>query len=154
MPMIYLLALLIGAVAGLRALTPLAAVSWAAHFGSLSLGGTWLAFLGFVATPYILTVLAAVELVTDKLPTTPSRKAAMGFGARIATGALSGAAIGVAGNSWLGGLVAGIVGAVVGTFAGSAVRGWLAGTLGRDLPAAVIEDVIAIAGAVLIVIAA
>jgi len=51
--MILLLAFLIGAVAGLRALTPLAAVSWAAHLGRLPVAGTWLAFLGFAATPYI-----------------------------------------------------------------------------------------------------
>ena len=43
---IYLLALLIGVVAGLRALTAPAAVSWAAHLGWLHLQNTWLAFLG------------------------------------------------------------------------------------------------------------
>jgi len=72
--MIYLLAMLIGIVAGLRALTAPAAVSWAAYAGVLPVHGTWLSFLGFWLTPYILTVLAAVEFVTDQLPTTPSRK--------------------------------------------------------------------------------
>ena len=47
---------------------------------------TWLAFLGFAATPYILTVLAIGELIADKLPKTPSRKAPLGFGGRIVTG--------------------------------------------------------------------
>ncbi|HEY9215166.1 MAG TPA: DUF4126 domain-containing protein, partial [Ancylobacter sp.] len=51
------------------------------------------------------------------------------------------------------GLVAGIVGAVVGTYGGAAARGWLAGIFGKDLPAALIEDVVAIAGAYLIVTA-
>jgi len=88
---IYLLALLIGIVAGLRALTAPAAVSWAAYLGGLSLHGTWLAFLGATATPYILTVFAIGELVSDQLPSTPSRKFPSGFGARILTGALSGA---------------------------------------------------------------
>ena len=37
---IHLLALLIGFVAGLRALTAPAAISWAAHFGWLQLSGT------------------------------------------------------------------------------------------------------------------
>ena len=46
----YVLAFLIGVVAGLRALTPLAAVSWAARLGWLHLENTWLAFLGFAAT--------------------------------------------------------------------------------------------------------
>jgi uncharacterized membrane protein len=70
----YVLALLIGVVAGLRALTPVAAVSWAARLGRLHLENTWLAFLGYAATPYILTVLALFELVNDKLPKTPSRR--------------------------------------------------------------------------------
>jgi uncharacterized membrane protein len=153
-PMIYLLALLIGVVAGLRALTPLAAVSWAAALGGLPLHGTWLAFLGFWLTPWIVTVLAAAELVADQLPSTPSRKTAGPFAVRIVIGALCGAAIGTAGGSWFGGLVAGVIGAVIGTLGGAAVRAWLAGIFDRDRPAAVIEDVVAIAAAILIVLAA
>jgi uncharacterized membrane protein len=152
---IYLLAVLIGIVVGLRALTPPAVVSWAAYLGGLSLQGTWLAFLGFAATPYILTALAVVELVADQLPGTPSRKSPPGFGARIVTGALCGAAIGVAGHASLGGLVAGVIGAIIGTFGGYAARMWLAGgVFGRDRPAAIIEDIVAIVAAILIVAAA
>src|SRR5690349_112107 len=91
---IYLLALLIGVVAGLRAMTAPALVSWAAYFGWLNLSGTWLAFLGNAWTHWILTILALGELVTDQLPSTPSRTVPVQFGARIVTGALSGAAIG------------------------------------------------------------
>ena len=47
----HLLALLIGVVAGLRAMTAPAAVSWAAHLGWLDVSGTWLAFLGTAVTP-------------------------------------------------------------------------------------------------------
>jgi uncharacterized membrane protein len=68
-----LLAFLIGIVAGMRAMTAPAAISWAAQLGKLSLSGTWLAFLGYAWTPWILTFLAAGELVTDQLPSTPSR---------------------------------------------------------------------------------
>jgi uncharacterized membrane protein len=150
---IYLLALLIGMVAGLRAFTALAAVSWAAYLGGLSLHGTWLAFLGFAATPYILTLLAAGELFADQLPSTPSRRSPPGFGARIVTGGLSGAAIGIAGDAWLGGLVAGMIGAVIGTLGGHAARMRLAGVFDRDLPAALIEDLVAIVAAILIVAA-
>src|SRR5437868_6014029 len=103
---IYLLALLIGVVAGLRSLTAPAAVSWAARLGWLHLENTWLAFLGFAATPYILTVLAIAELIADQLPKTPSRKAPPGFGARIVTGALCGAAVGAASSALVGGAVA------------------------------------------------
>ncbi|MCU1292864.1 MAG: hypothetical protein JWP08_1714 [Bryobacterales bacterium] len=147
----YVLALLIGVVAGLRALTPLAAVSWAARLGRLHLGGTWLAFLGYSATPYIFTILALGELVNDKLPKTPSRKVPAQFGARIVTGGLAGAAIGTAGQSLAAGLVAGIVGAVVGTLGGSAIRARLAKAFGNDLPAALLEDAVAVVGAILIV---
>ena len=46
------------------------------------------------------------------------------------------------------------VGAVVGTLGGAAARGKLAEAFGRDLPAALLEDAIAIGGAWLIVGAA
>jgi uncharacterized membrane protein len=150
---VYVLALLIGVVAGLRAMTAPAAVSWAAHLGWLPLQDTPLAFLGFTATPYIFTVLAIVELITDQLPKTPSRTVPMQFGARLVLGGLSGAAIGAAHGGLLGGLIAGVVGAVIGTLGGAKVRGALARTFGRDLPAALIEDAVAIIGAALIVMA-
>jgi uncharacterized membrane protein len=149
---IFVLAFLIGVVAGLRALTPLAAVSWAARLGWLHLENTWLAFLGFAATPYIVSLLAIGELINDKLPKTPSRKAPPGFIARIVTGALSGAAIGMASQSPIGGLVAGAAGAVAGTLGGYEFRSRLVrATGGKDLPIALLEDVIAIGGAFLIV---
>src|SRR4051794_9816432 len=47
---IYLLALLIGVVAGLRAMTAPAVTSWAARLGWLNLTGTPLAFLNFAYT--------------------------------------------------------------------------------------------------------
>lgn len=144
-------ALLIGIGAGLRALTPIAAVSWAAHLGWLQLGGTWLSFLGASLTPYAATALALAELVTDKLPTTPSRKTLMPFGARVVSGTLCGAAIGTAGEPmWLG-LSLGVVGAVIGTFGGAAMRARLAQAFGKDFSAALLEDLIAIGGAILIV---
>lgn len=145
-------AFLIGVIAGLRAMTAPAAVSWAAWLGWLDLSGTWLAFLGYAWTPYILTVLAVGELITDQLPSTPSRKVPMQFGARIVMGAVSGAAIGVAGNSWVLGTVAGAIGAVAGTLGGYEARKQLvAATGGRDLPIALLEDAVAIGGAWLIV---
>ena len=145
-----ILSFLIGIIAGLRALTPLAVVSWAAHLGWLQLRDTWLAFLGSAATPYITTALALGELVSDKLPKTPSRKVPMQFGARVAIGALCGAALGAPAGGAVAGLFAGAVGAVVGTLGGAALRAHLAGAFGKDLPAALLEDVIAIGGALLI----
>jgi len=151
---LYLLALLIGIVAGLRTMTAPAAVSWAAYSGWLNLDKTALAFLSYAWTPWILTLLALFELVADQLPTTPSRKVPMQFGARIVTGALSGAAIAGASGSLLGGAIAGAVGAVIGTLGGAAGRTQLAATFGHDRPAALIEDAIAIVAAWLIVMLA
>ena len=147
---LYILAFLIGVVAGLRALTPLAAVSWAAHLGLLHLQGTWLAFLAYPVTAWIATALALVELVSDKLPTTPSRKVPMQFGARIAMGALCGAALGLPAQTFVC-LFAGVIGATVGTLGGAVLRAKLANTIGKGLPAALTEDAIAIGSALLIV---
>jgi uncharacterized membrane protein len=148
----FVLALLIGVIAGLRALTPLAAVSWAARLGWLHLEDTGLAFLGFAATPWIISVLALGELINDKLPKTPSRKSPPGFIARIVTGALSGAALGAAGHATIAGLIAGVVGAIAGTLGGYEFRSRLVSAIGgNDLPIALLEDAIAIVGAFLIV---
>lgn len=150
---IYLLAALIGAVAGLRAMTAPATVSIGAWYGCLSLAATPLAFLASPWVAGVLALFAVAELVGDQLPSTPSRKVPTQFGTRLLTGGLSGAAIGATAGPLVPGLVAGVVGAVVGTYGGAALRGWLAGRFGRDLPAALIEDVVAIGGAVLIVCA-
>ncbi|WP_112809693.1 DUF4126 domain-containing protein [Ensifer sp.] len=142
---IYLLALLIGVVAGLRAMTAPAAVSIAAAAGWLQLNGTWATFLAFRFTPYIFGLLALVEFVTDQLPGTPSRKVPQQFGARIVSGGFSGAVIGTAGGSLIGGLIAGIIGAVIGTLGGYEARKRLvAATGGKDLPIALLEDIVAV----------
>ena len=137
-------AFLIGITSGLRALTGLTAVSWAAHFGILPLEHTWLAFLGYAFTPYILTLIAIGELVNDKLPKTPSRLIPPQFIIRIVTSALSGLAIGISSNGIMIGLISGILGAVAGTFGGAKARTVLAQIFGRDLPAALLEDAVAL----------
>jgi uncharacterized membrane protein len=128
--MLYGMALLAGVVAGSR----------------LNLNDSWLAFVGYAWTPWIFTLLAIVELVTDQLPSTPSRKVPMQFGARIVAGALAGATLGTAGGSWIIGLIAGVIGAVIGTYGGAEIRGSMAKAFGRDTPAAFIED----AGAIIL----
>lgn len=148
---IYILALLIGVVAGLRAMTAPAAVSIGVALGWLPVSGTWAAFLAYRFTPYIFGALALVEFVTDQLPSTPSRKVPQQFGARLLMGALTGAAIGTPYGGWIVCLIAGVVGAAIGTYGGAAVRAKLAAGFGKDLPAALIEDAVAIIGAYLIV---
>jgi uncharacterized membrane protein len=147
----YVLAFLIGVVAGLRSMTPPAAVSWAARLGWLHLENTWLAFLGFAATPYILTIFALSELMADKLPKTPSRKSPVGLIARIVSGALCGAALGATNQLLIGGLVAGVLGAMAGTLGGYELRTRLAMIVGKDLPIALLEDAIAVCAAFLII---
>ena len=150
---LYLLALLIGVIAGLRTMTAAAAVSWAAWMGALPLAGTPLAFLGATVTPWILTVLALGELVADQLPKTPSRKVAIQFGARLLVGAVAGAAIGTAMDNILLGAGLGLIGALIGTYGGAEARARMAAAFKSDRPAALIEDAVAVAGAALIVLA-
>jgi uncharacterized membrane protein len=146
-----LAALLIGIVAGLRAMIAPAVLSWAAYLGYLPLAGTPLAFLGWRFTPWIFSILALGELITDQLPSTPSRKVPLQFATRIIAGAFCGAAIGLSGGALWGGLVAGGIGAVLGTLGGAAARSALARQFGNDRPAALLEDLVAIGGAIAIV---
>ena len=144
-------AFLIGVIAGLRALMAPTIVSWGAGMGWFSLAGTSLNFMSSPITRYLLSFLAFGELVNDKLPKTPSRKVPPQFITRVVTGAFSGAVLGASRDSLVGGLIAGGIGAVVGTLGGSAVRTALAKIAGKDLPVALLEDLVAILGALFIV---
>jgi uncharacterized membrane protein len=147
---VLVLALLIGVVAGLRSLTAPAVVAWAAVLHWINLNGTWAAWVGHPVTVTILTVLAVGELVNDKLPKTPSRTAAPLFIARIVMGAFAGAVIGTAwGYTWTA-LGAGAIGAVLGTLGGYQARTRLAAAHGRDLPIALLEDIVAVLGGIAI----
>jgi uncharacterized membrane protein len=143
---IYVLALAIGVVAGLRSMTAVAAVCWGVRLGALHVAGTWLAFLGKTWVAWLFTAFAVLELISDQLPTTASRTAPVGFAARLVSGGLAGAAIGASRGHWVPGAIAGVVGAVIGTLGGHAARVRLAAAFGRDRPAAFLEDAVAIAG--------
>ena len=151
--MLYLLALLIGVIAGLRAMTAPAAVAWGSWLGWVPVAGVWASFMAHWITIGIFSILAAVELVADQLPSTPSRKVPQQFGVRILSGAFCGAVIGATGAATIGCLVAGAIGAVIGTLGGAEVRGRLATAFGKDRPAAFIEDAVAIIGGFLIAMA-
>jgi uncharacterized membrane protein len=148
---VYAFALLIGVVAGLRAMTAPAAVAWGAHLGLLPLAGTPLGWLGGTIATWTFTGLAVLELVADQLPKTPSRKVPVQFGTRIVSGAFCGAAIGMTAGIWIAGAVLGAIGAVIGTLGGAEARGRLAKAFGKDLPAGLLEDLVAVGGAALIV---
>lgn len=152
--MLYIFALLIGIVAGLRAMTAPAAVAWGAWLGWLPVADTWASFMGHWIAVGIFTILAIAELVTDQLPSAPSRKVPQQFGTRVVLGAFTGAVIGATGGATIGGLIAGAIGAVIGTLGGAEARKRLAAAFGKDPPAAFIEDAVAIVGGLLIAAAA
>ncbi len=148
---VIVLALFIGVVAGLRALTAPAVVSWAAFLGWIDLDNRWLHWVSHPAAVTVFTVLALLELVTDQLPKTPSRKTLPQFAARLITGGFAGAVLGAGFHYTWSSLGAGVVGAVFGTLGGYELRTRLvAATGGRDLPIALVEDVVAIGGGFLI----
>lgn len=153
MHQLFLLAIGIGIVAGLRSLTAPAIVSWGAHLGWINLHDSPLSFMGSPIAAGIFTLLAIVELVADKLPKTPARTAPVGLIARVIMGGLCGACLYAAGAaSPVPGAVFGIIGALIGTFAGYHIRHALVTKLNvKDILIAVPEDIIAIVLACLIV---
>ena len=152
--MVYVLCLAIGVLTGLRSMTTPAMTSWGANSGRIAVAGTPLAFLGTSITMWIFVFSAVSELVADKLPKTPSRKRPLGVGARIVAGALCGGALAAAHGALVVGAALGVAGAVVGTLAGAGARAALARKLGKDFPAALIEDVVALVGSAAVVLAA
>jgi uncharacterized membrane protein len=142
--MFIVVAFVLGVVSGLRAMASPAVTSWAARMGLLAVSGTPMAFMGFKYMPIIFTLIAIGELINDKLPNTPSRKVPPQFIVRVLSGCLVGATVGAAAGSLTAGLLAGALGAVAGTLGGAATRRRLAKAFGKDLPAALLEDVGAI----------
>ena len=144
--LVLLLALLIGIVAGLRALTPPAVVGWAALLDWLHVEGTWASWIAHPIVVGLLTVLLVIELITDQLSKTPSRKTTMQFAARLIAAGFAGTVIGTGWGYEFSALAAGVVGAFLGTIGGYEARKRLAAAFGRDLPAALLEDVVAVGG--------
>jgi uncharacterized membrane protein len=151
----YLIALAIGIgiVAGLRAVTAPALVSWAAYLGWINLHGSPLAFMGSTVAVVIFTVGALGEYVNDKLPKTAARTAPPSFIVRVVVGALCGACLYAAASQSLPvGAVLGAIGAVIGTLGGYQARKNLVKALNvKDIYVAIPEDLIAIGLAYFIV---
>lgn len=149
--LVILLALLIGVIAGLRAMTAPAVVAWGAMLGWIDVTDKWSEWVAHPITVTVLTILLIGELITDQLPKTPSRKVPPQFAARLITGAFAGAVIGSAFFHTFSATGAGIVGAVLGTLGGAALRGRVAAAnKGNDKPGAFGEDFIAVGGGFLI----
>jgi uncharacterized membrane protein len=90
---VFLLAIGIGVVGGLRSMTAPAIISWAATTGWLNLHGSPFAFMGLTVTVVITSLLAVGELIADKLPIIPKRTALAPLLARIVVGGLCGACL-------------------------------------------------------------
>lgn len=143
----------IGLVTGLRSMTGLALVCWAAHLGWLDLEGSRLAFLESTLATYTFSALALGELVADKLPFIGNRTSPGPLFGRIVLGALSGAALCVAaGYSSAAGAILGGAGGLTGAFAGYRARAFLVKTSRRpDWLIALVEDLAAVGGGFLLV---
>ncbi len=145
--LVLLLALLIGVVAGLRTFAAPAAVAWAAALSWINLDGTWAEWLAHPIVVTVLTILAVVELVTDQLPQTPSRKTPVQFIARLLTGAFAGAVIGTAWGYTFGGLSTSLISAMISTLGGYKTQRRLVTTNGgHNLPIALLKNTIAVLG--------
>jgi uncharacterized membrane protein len=148
--MLYMLASLLGILAGSRVLLAPAAVAWAMRLGRIGAHGGRLAFFAHRCMPWVLSLLALGELAIDQLPSTPRRTAPLPFTARIASGALCGTTIGTPGHALAGALL-GAAGAVIGTRCSAAARAHLARGFLADRPAALVENMVAVATAAMIV---
>jgi uncharacterized membrane protein len=141
--------LLLGVVTGMRCMTAMAALCWAAWLQLVPEHG-WAIWISYLAVAIVFTLAALGEYVADTLPRTPSRTAPGPMVCRIVVGALVGALVATAINEPLaGGLIFGGVGAVIGTWGGFWMRMTVARIFGRDMPAALLESASAIVIAVL-----
>ncbi len=132
----YIAALLLGIVAGLRTLTAPAVLFLMRHRGPLA---------------YFLAAFALLELAGDLHPRTPSRTSIPGLLARLVSGGFCGGSLAImSGGSLLIAVALGAIGALIGAYGGLAARTRAISLIGR-VPAAIVEDAIAIGGAVAIV---
>jgi uncharacterized membrane protein len=85
--------ILMGLVAGMRSMTPIAVISWAARRNLPSSQTPPLSILSSPAVSKVTLALAAAELLGDKMRSAPDRIIVPGILARVATGAIAGAAV-------------------------------------------------------------
>ncbi|GIF70800.1 hypothetical protein [Asanoa siamensis] len=139
-------AFLVGVASGGRSATGLAAVALTTR------PGTPAAVLDRAAsTPgrALLSAGAAVELVIDKLPSTPSRLSPPNLAGRLVAGAAGGAALALRARSHPGlGALCGAAGAVAGSYAGALWRRWAGTDKVNAVTAAIAEDLLTVATAV------
>lgn len=140
--------ILIGAVAGMRAMTPLAAVAQAARTCTLPRDNGAPRLLANPLASAGMLALAGGELMGDKMKTAPDRIVPAGMVARVATGIIAGAALAPRSQRGLGALLGAgtAVGAAYLTFnlRMRAIRRF------GQTPTGVVEDALAVGSAALI----
>ena len=129
---------LIGAVAGMRAMTPLAAVAESARDGALPDHNGAPGLLAHPLVSAVTKALAAGELAGDKMPSAPDRIIAPGIAARVVTGAMAGAALAPR-EQRIPAAMLGIAGAVGGAYVSFHVRMWAIRRFGQ-VPTGLVED--------------
>ena len=133
----FVAALLLGVVTGLRTFTALAVLWFVRHPGPFA---------------FVLGGAAIFEYGFDLYPKAPPRTSAGGLTGRVFAGAFCGWAVtAVAGSPPIAGALLGACGALIGAYGGLATRRRVTTLIG-PVPAALLEDAIAIAGALAIVL--
>lgn len=127
----------IGFVTGLRSMTACAALSWAAARGATRVN--WIPSGPQARTLAIGAALA--EMAGDKMPFAPDRRIVPSFAARLAIGAVGGAALAGRSAMPLGALM-GLTGAIAGTLIGRRARGATTRSA-ADLARGLTEDAVA-----------
>ena len=144
----YVAALILGFVAGMRSIMPLAVLALTlSRRPELTPAADPVRWLTLRPLAIILGLAAIAELVGDKLPRTPNRIALGPFVGRLLLGSLAGAALVQLGkiDPWIG-AACGAVGAIVGTLVMFYLRRSAGRATGiRDPYLGVVEDVLSIA---------
>lgn len=142
-PSVLLRAVALGAASGARSTAGVTAVALTSTRGDR---GPLASALGSTAGTVASGVLAAGELVGDKLPTTPSRLAPPALGGRLLLGGTSAAAVARRdGHDPVLPALVGAVSALGMSVLGSRLRGIAAERFGSDRPGAFVEDGVAAA---------
>jgi uncharacterized membrane protein len=141
--------ILIGIVAGMRSLTPIAIISWAAQRSQPAKSSSLPGILSSPRVSKVALAMAAAELLGDKLPSAPDRIITPGIVARVATGAIAGMAVAPRREQCIG-AVLGATAAVVAAYASLGLR-QRAMRKGGQASTGIIEDALAVGAAILVI---
>ena len=137
--------ILMGLVAGQRAMTPLSALAGAAQRGTLPYDNPEARLM---ARPLISAggvVMAAAEMAGDKMKTAPDRTVFLGLLARTISSGFAGATLAPP-KRQLAGAALGVGAAITSSYAGLAVRKWAIRRWGQT-PTGFVEDAVVFAAA-------